>query len=247
MAEESGVLTSVANLIPKIYYDLIARISAGVPFLLLLFWPRKQDDFRFGTSDVIDFILLLGAGYVAGLILTPPSAILGLIAPGFFKLCIWLGSKAPPSASDGNAVTAKLGVRRLCAWLNKQCTPLTNMQNIEAAHPKASLNWSRNDLIALYDKDAGATLAKMQAEAVLCMNLLTGYLLLIIANSTGAYNVSALCGRGSIFKWSIGILLAFAVIHRQFAYLGRQCALYNAHVEKTGDAKNLEGKSGLGA
>jgi hypothetical protein len=35
MAEESGPPRTIANLIPGVYYDLIARVSAGVPFLVV--------------------------------------------------------------------------------------------------------------------------------------------------------------------------------------------------------------------
>jgi hypothetical protein len=38
MSDEPGPLVSGAQLIPSVYYDLIARVCAAVPFLLPLLW-----------------------------------------------------------------------------------------------------------------------------------------------------------------------------------------------------------------
>ncbi len=76
MAEEPGVLEGLGKVIPSIYYDLIARVCAGVPFLAVLLWECRT---ALGEMTWAKLILLLGAGYVVGLVLTPLSLPWGMI------------------------------------------------------------------------------------------------------------------------------------------------------------------------
>ena len=73
MPDESAPLQSVSKLVPSVYYDLIARVCAGVPFLALLLWAQRESLRDLVSNAWIGFLLLLGAGYLAGLLLTSLS------------------------------------------------------------------------------------------------------------------------------------------------------------------------------
>jgi hypothetical protein len=67
MAEDSGVLESLGKVIPSMYYDLIARVCVGVPFLVMLLW---NPDISLDEITWEKLVLLFGAGYITGLVLT---------------------------------------------------------------------------------------------------------------------------------------------------------------------------------
>lgn len=186
MAEESGALHSVGKLVPSIYYDLIARVCAGVPFLTLLLWTQRDSFKDLVTNAWIGFLLLLGAGYLVGLLLTPLSL-------------VW---------------SALIGL------------PIRIILRVPTADWR---HGSRNDEIAAKDKEAGATLAKMQAEATLCQNLLSAFIVLIVANDTGTFLVPALNAYGTKYRWIIFGVLVTAAVFRTAAYLGRQNSLYEIY------------------
>jgi len=85
----------------------------------------------------------------------------------------------------------------------------------------------RSDAIGLWNKDAGATLAKMSAEAILCQNLLVALLGVVLAHREGIYVMSAL---DRISDWAVNllvVLLIISVIHRNVAFLFRQKSYYD--------------------
>jgi hypothetical protein len=186
MPEEPNPLHSLAELIPTAYYDLIARVCAGAPLLVLLLWGRRELSDYFPPKGGAGFLLLLGAGYLAGLLLTTFSTLWSMI----FGLPVWVMLHQP----IGEFLKGRT---------------------------------SRNDKIAEKNKEAGTTLAKMQAEATLCQNLLTAFLLLIIVKAEHNSWVPALDHlRGGYRCAALLILLATAVV-RTGLYLGRQSTLYN--------------------
>jgi hypothetical protein len=138
MSEDSGPLTEIAKVVPSVYYDLIARVSAGTPFLVTLLWPYREN---YGELTWEKLLLLLGAGYIVGLLLTALSV-------------LWLP------------------VELLIMVVLR--TPMKNWRR----------GLTRNDEIAVRSEQAGATLAKMQAEATLCQNLFSGFSLLVLLNHT---------------------------------------------------------------
>ena len=58
VAEEAGGLASLTKVVPSIYYDLIARVCAGVPFMAVLLWDKRSE---FGEVSWSKLALLLGA------------------------------------------------------------------------------------------------------------------------------------------------------------------------------------------
>jgi hypothetical protein len=181
MPEESGSLSSVGKLIPSVFYDLIARICPGVAFLVGIFW-HKRHTFEHPVSNAwVGFFLLLGAGYLAGLVLTALSFVWGPL----IGLPIQFGLDIPVS------------------------------------------EWSRNDKIANVNPEAGATLAKMQAEATLAQNLLTAFIILWFADG----GKGTLC-LGLVMRHRMIIVLALGLtaLFRTLAYLGRQQNLYEIYL-----------------
>jgi hypothetical protein len=188
MADESGPLPSLGNVIPSLYYDLIARVCSGVPFLVLLLWAQRQSFENLVSKSWIGFFLLLGAGYLAGLLLTPLSFLWNVLI--------------------GLPTRIILGI------------PFAELRR----------QWSRNDEIAAADKEAGTTLAKMEAEATLCQNLLSAFVVLIIANEKKNFLVPALGDHRCI----IFLALLLAALFRTVVYLGRQKSFYEIYILKKG-------------
>jgi hypothetical protein len=70
-------MDNLKGLIPEIYYDMIARVAAGVPFVAILVSPPLGSLEKY--SNTASFILLIGIGYIAGHLLTTISVGLNLI------------------------------------------------------------------------------------------------------------------------------------------------------------------------
>jgi hypothetical protein len=73
MAEDGGPLKSFGEVIPSVYYDLIARVCAGVPFILFLVNQQAEKlkplTSAVGASGTV--LLMVLFGYLLGLLLTP--------------------------------------------------------------------------------------------------------------------------------------------------------------------------------
>lgn len=63
---KGGIIESAVGVVPSLYYDLIARIVPGMAFCVAAAWDSNL--FKFGTA--IDLSILVGAGYLAGMLLT---------------------------------------------------------------------------------------------------------------------------------------------------------------------------------
>jgi hypothetical protein len=78
VAEEKPVASDkISGLIPEIYYDLIARVTAGTPLLLMLLAPSWENLAK--VANITSFITLLGLGYLAGHFLATISVVLNVI------------------------------------------------------------------------------------------------------------------------------------------------------------------------
>lgn len=77
-AEEKAVTSDkISGLIPEIYYDLIARVTAGTPLVLILLAPSWETLLK--TASITWFIVLFGLGYLAGHFLATISIVLNTI------------------------------------------------------------------------------------------------------------------------------------------------------------------------
>jgi len=70
--EPPDALTKAAEVIPSFYYDIIARIIPGAATIVGVAWVLRRDVKPAGT----DWIILAGAGYVVGLLLSVGSTVL---------------------------------------------------------------------------------------------------------------------------------------------------------------------------
>lgn len=86
------------------------------------------------------------------------------------------------------------------------------------------------DQIAAKDREAGATLMKMQAEAVLCEDLFGAFLLLIILNPVLQVTLINRCSTGC--RILILVALGIGAVHRIVASVGRENRLYKIYVSK---------------
>jgi len=197
MAEGSEGLKEVGSVIPSVYYDLIARVGSGAPFIVLLMWDARDRlswlENVVGSAGII--LLVLMTGYIVGLLLTPVATMLcGIVI-----------------VSIRQAVRKQLGFYKYGDW------------NMVRVSRKIS---ARSDAIGLQDKDAGATLAKMSAEATLCQNLFIGFLILIVASRYGFVDSPTFDGLTTESILIIGALLAISVVYRNVAFLFRQESYY---------------------
>src|SRR4051812_1103866 len=93
MGVEAGAKDAVekaGSVIPVLYYDIIARIIPGCAIIAAVLYPK------FPNLDTPTFIVLLGAGYLVGLLLTGLSIPLDILWL-FVATCIerrspWNGS-----------------------------------------------------------------------------------------------------------------------------------------------------------
>lgn len=214
MSEDTDLPTKLGSIIPCLYYDLIARVCAGVPLLVLLLWQQREFFAPLGDSPPVALLLLLGAGYIVGLLLTPFSLVWNFPLLPFFNP--WFGL---PKAS--------ISINR-----SKTETP--------ASESGTDLMSARNDRVGAIDPAAGATLAKMQAEAILCKNLTTAFVLLVVVDLLGLADVPAVHGASTQLRISVFIVLWFAALHRTAVYLGRQNLLYEIVTKPTRQQPSCE-------
>jgi hypothetical protein len=80
MPDEGLPLKEIGSVIPTVYYDLIARVSAGAPFVIFLVYSNHtkmaEMDQLVGKAGILLLILL--GGYLVGMLLTPISGIFEL-------------------------------------------------------------------------------------------------------------------------------------------------------------------------
>lgn len=70
-------MDDVKGLVPEIYYDMIARIAAGVPFVAILISPNLSEIER--VSNFKSFALVFGLGYIAGHLLATVSVVVNQV------------------------------------------------------------------------------------------------------------------------------------------------------------------------
>jgi hypothetical protein len=149
-------MDSVKGLVPEIYYDMIARVGAGVPLVAIFFSPSLDELQR--ISNAVSFILLIGLGYIAGHLLPTVSVVLNLM---FWNP--WV-------------------IRRFQVWfglgLEYKFTSFSTMRVFDVIYQR--IDWAANK-----DANAGAIMKKMEAGAALSDNLLSGWLVILSYQAFG--------------------------------------------------------------
>jgi hypothetical protein len=187
MAEELESPKSLIGLVPNLYYDLIARVCAGVPFLALLLWSQKDSLKGLVPDNWVGFLLLTGAGYLSGLLLTPFSLVWSVV--------------------------------------------ILPLQFLLLRVP--GFDWrrtGRNEEIATKNKDAALNLSKMQAEATLCQNLVTAFVVLVFADKSGAFPVQMFRNHGKGYQLIMFLVLLTAAVFQTMSYVVQQNRLHRFHL-----------------
>jgi hypothetical protein len=191
-----------------------------VPFLALLLWAQIPSFQNLISNPWVGFLVVTGAGYLAGLLLTTLSPLWSVLIGAPVRILLD-GSIIGELWKQINAERKKPKSDRIptLTLLRKLITALLG-------------HASRNDKIATIDKEAGTTLAKMQAEATLCQNLVSAFVILVIVNEKGTFTVLALKDHGIEYRWVIFLTLLATAVFRTVVYLGRQDGLYKLYVTK---------------
>ncbi|SRR5260370_16091641 len=94
MPEEGLPLKEIGSVIPSVYYDLIARVTAGAPFAVVLLDSNHakltEMEPMIGKAGIL-LMLLLGS-YLVGMLLTPISSIFELPFMWFSRRALGLQS-----------------------------------------------------------------------------------------------------------------------------------------------------------
>lgn len=190
-------IDKVTEVVPEVFYDLIARIAPGMLFLLGAIHFLDPDVslpvWKIVTEHVM-WALFIG-GYVVGLLLAQGSVILFdfLISLPVNALLKWGAARPGRLARFGDWMGGQIGDQHLVP---------------------------RIDRIAARSAESGKVLRKMLAEKVLIENLLTGSLVMILLEwyfardlSTDLLVFAAVC----LPCWAIRVLLLAARVVRMAA------------------------------
>jgi hypothetical protein len=193
---------SLADIVPSVYYDLIARICPGAGFWITL---------SIGSSEVrkvYDLEKAVGASLVLFILI---SYLAGIVLSGF--CLVW------------DALSYKLlsALKSLHDPLGLTKTGITKQWQVVA---------EKMESVAKVSQDPGRIVTKALAEVALCQNLLSGLfvLLAIGACSDGKhfFDPRAYWLTYSI----VAIVLFISMLFRQAMFLGRAHAIYQMYVEK---------------
>lgn len=112
MSDDQPPLKAIGEVIPSVYYDLIARVAAGVPFVLLGACEANgiahQWKDTVGTTGLL--LLMLVGSYLVGLLLSSFSGIFDLPVRLFMRKRLGLGQE---SLEDDSYTVVR--------WMNDIC------------------------------------------------------------------------------------------------------------------------------
>jgi len=140
---------TIASLIPEIYYDLIARVFSGIPFVMILLWMYDHGKPYRQIEPAQLTLIIIGSGYLAGHLLTTVSTMVNVI--------IWR--------------------KWLIRWMFARLA-LSNPFRADRLASVILDVYKRVDFIGDYDRPGGAILKKMEAGAAMTDNLLSGTIII---------------------------------------------------------------------
>jgi hypothetical protein len=197
---------SLADIVPTVYYDLIARVCPGAAFWITisLVSPDVQRVFSIEKLSGISFVLLIVISYLAGIVLS-----------GF---CLVWDATSYKILSTPLRLRMPLGLDEAYG-LPKQWELIA--QKMEAVN-KASA-------------DPGRIVTKALAEVTLCQNLLTGLVVLgaigYISDGKHYFAPQHYPGIYAVVFFAFLVSMLF----RQTMFLGRTQALYKLYVSQGPD------------
>ena len=188
------------GLVPEIYYDVIARLCAGVPFVAIALRYSQEPTFNLLTREYLRSlpavtlaVAVVFASYLAGHLLASISAI--------WNLGLWHQQV-----------------------LGRFITNLDLATPLDAVSVRALFQevYRRIDYIATRDSNGGALLKKMEAGAQLSDNLFSGFLTYVVIR---LFVTGAMTAREAAAHVAIGAILLVSVILRRLILIGRQDTL----------------------
>lgn len=194
--------SSLLNVIPTVYYDLIARICPGMAFWVALSFVSpvfgKLSDL--GSLSAANLFILIVLSYLSGIVFTGFS-----IVWDAFSLIVFSFSQ---------------GMQQLLG-LNGSKGLASQWQRIA----------QKMEALAKKSEDPGRIVTKALAEVALCQNLLTGLVVLSIIGFISAGRHFYLPSEFIFPYVLIGISLLVSMLFRQAMFLGRVQALYTMYVD----------------
>ncbi len=200
-----GSFSSLLNVIPSVYYDLIARICPGMAFWVALSFvsPVFGKLADLGSLSAANLFILIVLSYLSGIVFTGFCIV-------WDGLSLWLFSGSP-------ALMRMLGLKPK-AGLAFQFQQIA--EQMEA--------------VAKRSEDPGRIVTKALAEVSLCQNLLTGLFVLAALGglSSGLHFFHPF---DYILPYTlVGVALLVSMLFRQAMFLGRVQALYQMYVHSEG-------------
>jgi hypothetical protein len=185
----------ISGLIPEIYYDLIARVAAGVSVIAVITSPSWSQIQQLETVTL--FIALLGVGYVVGHLLTTVSVLLNAIIwrPWFVKFTM----QFVPELKYGFDSIPAGGI--------------------------FTIVYARIDWVAKKDRSGGSVLKKMEAGAALTDSLLAGWAIAgmcYLLTNTVPWGWRFANARDIVLFILVTVLLLFSVPIRRLIFIVRQ-------------------------
>ncbi|QZI68435.1 hypothetical protein K5F93_18700 [Pseudomonas protegens] len=206
-SEGGSGLTSIFNLIPSVYYDLIARICPGMAFWIVLAFkypllpgvePQSVPEMLTGTLLIVLIIL----SYVSGIVFTGFAVLWDLLSIALL-------------ASNQN-------MKQLLGLDGETSTSFTRQWKHLS---------KRIDQVIKEDEGAGKTLVKAMAEVTLCQNLLTGLIALITIELCYKTPIFLPIAQYKLLYLGISIALITSMLFRQAMFLGRVKDLHELYIK----------------
>jgi hypothetical protein len=198
---DSKKAKSIADIIPSVYYDVIARICPGAGFWITISLVSQdvQQVFKVDKVTGTSLFILVLISYLAGIVLSGFCIIWDLISFKLLAATTWL--------SDPLRLDKKIG--------------LIKQWQIVA---------QRMETVAKVSQDPSRIVTKALAEVTLCENLITGLIVLgaIGFTSRGKHFYDP---RDEWLTYLIvGVAFVMSMLFRQAMLLGRTHAIYEMYV-----------------
>nr|BFD41216.1 hypothetical protein FFPRI1PSEUD_27150 [Pseudomonas sp. FFPRI_1] len=205
--ESGGGLTSIMNVVPSVYYDLIARICPGMAFWIALSFKYpilpgvEQQDVPSAITGAL-LIMLVILSYVSGIVFSGFAVLWDLLSIA--------------------VLTCTRNMTELLGLNSRQPLPFTRKWKIV----------SKNiDQVAKANEGAGKVLVKAMAEVTLCQNLLTGFVALAVLELSYKTPNFIPIPQYKTLYFCIAVALVTSMLFRQAMFLGRVKDLHELYVE----------------
>ncbi|NBF12572.1 hypothetical protein [Pseudomonas sp. Fl4BN1] len=218
--ESGGGLTSIMNVVPNVYYDLIARVCPGMAFWIVLSFKYpilpgvEQEDVPSAITGALLIVLII-LSYVSGIVFTGFAILWDLLSIAI--------------------LACTRNMTELMGLASQQ--PLRFTQKWKAVSKNIDQVIKEND-------GAGKILIKAMAEVTLCQNLLTGFVVLALLELNYKTPNFIPIPQYKMLYFCIAAALVASMLFRQAMFLGRVKDLHELYVKKPGQQPKPRGSQG---